>query len=163
MLFELGVVVVVEAFDRCVADCAGHAFDLAVRLGVFGLGHPVLDAERGAGVFDCVGPEVFALGQSLGDQRGCRSACSRRCEMGPIVGHHDVDLVGHGRDKIPEKIGSRFAQGFTIQLDEDEFAQAVNGHDEMVPALRRLDLGSVDMDRTIGAPLVQAQWRGPIV
>jgi len=70
--------------------------------------------------------------------------------MGAIIGQCDVDLVGHGLDKMLEKISCGSAQGFAMQLDEGEFACAINGYEEVEPALRRLHLGNVYVEEADG-------------
>lgn len=55
--------------------------------------------------------------------------------MGAVVGQQDGQPVGHGRDKMAEKIGGGLAQGLAMKLDEGEFGRAVNGHEEIEPAL----------------------------
>ena len=122
------MVVIVETLDGCVLDCAVHALDLAIRPGVLWFGRAVLDAERGAGILEGVRPEGFALGQGLGDQ-WCRRSTRAQCrEMGPVIGQHDGHPVRHGLDKMPQKVGGRFAQGFAMKLDEAKFARSINGY-----------------------------------
>lgn len=146
MPFELVVVVVVEAFNGCVLDRAVHAFDLAIRPRMLRFGCPVLDAERRAGIFEGVRPDGFALRQGFDNERCCRSARTGRSEMGAIIGQHDVDLVRHGFDKMAQKVGGGLAKSLAMQLDEGEFARAIDGHEEVEPAFRRLNLGNVDME-----------------
>ena len=52
MTAQLVVSFVVEAFDRGLFDRALHALDLTVGPRVFGLGQAVVDAGKGAGVFE---------------------------------------------------------------------------------------------------------------
>lgn len=73
--------------------------------------------------------------------------------MGAIVGQDDVDPVGHDFDNMAQKVGGGLAKGLAMQLDEGEFARAINGHEEIEPALRRLHLGDVDMEETDGIAL----------
>ena len=147
MLRELVVVVVMETFDGCVLDGAVHAFNLAIRPRVLGFGRPVLDAQGRTGVFEGVRPDGFALGEGFGNQVCCRSASTGCGEMGAIIGQHDADLVRHGFDKVPQEITCSFAKGFAMKLDEGEFARAINGHEEIEPAFRRLHFGNVDVNR----------------
>ena len=100
MLRELVVVVVMETFDGGVLDRAVHGFDLAVGPRVFWFGRPVLDAEGGAGVFEGVRPDGFALCEGFGNQLSGRSARAGCGEMGSIIGQHDADPVGYGFDKV---------------------------------------------------------------
>lgn len=85
MPFELVMVIGVEAFDVprendppdrflirfTFLDSAVHAFDLAIRPGMFRFGCPVLDAERRAGIFEGVRPDGFALRQGFDTGRCC--------------------------------------------------------------------------------------------
>ncbi len=71
MLRELVMVVVVEALDGRVLDRLVLALDLAVGPGVLRFGRAVLDAQRGAGIFEGVRPDGFALGERIGNQLRC--------------------------------------------------------------------------------------------
>jgi RHS repeat-associated protein len=122
MLAELVVVVVVEAFDRCVLDGAVHALDLAIGSGVLDLGQPVLDAVLLAAHVEHVRDE------------GCGRAFSvarREGELDPVVGEDSVDPVGNCLDQCDEEGRGGDPVGFRLQLDEGEFARAVNGYEEM--------------------------------
>ena len=140
---ELVVVVVVETFDGRLLDGAVHAFDLAIRPRVLGFGCAVLDAEGGAGIFEGMRPDGFALCEGFGNQLCCRSASTRRGEMGAVIGQHDADPVRHGFNKVLEKVGGGSAQGLAMKFDEGEFACPINGNEEIEPAFRRLHLGNV--------------------
>ena len=73
--------------------------------------------------------------------------------MGSIIGQHDADPVGHGFDKVAQEITCSFAQGFAMKLDEGEFARAINGHEEIEPAFRRLHFGDIDVEEADGVAL----------
>ena len=79
---ELVMVIIVETFDGSVFDGAVHAFDPGSGPGVLGFGCAVLDAEGGAGIFEGMRPDGFALCEGFGNQLCCRSASTRRGEMG---------------------------------------------------------------------------------
>lgn len=61
MATELVVALVVEALDRRILDGSVHPLDLAIGPWMFGLGRAVLDVVRGAGVFEGMCPEEFAV------------------------------------------------------------------------------------------------------
>ena len=106
MSAELVVTVVVTALDGRVLDRAVHALDLAVGPRVLGLGQPVLDIELGAGIFEGVSPEAFAVGDGQLNVRHGRAAGAWRGEVDAVVGENRVRLVGTAstrrRRKSPE-------------------------------------------------------------
>ena len=120
---------------------------------------------RGAGVFEGVRPDRFALGEGFGNQLCGRPASAWCGEMGAAaiglepmahqqrLGQHDVDPVGHGFSKMPQKIGGGSAQGLAMKFDEGEFACAINGHEKIKPAFRGLHLGNVDVKKADGVAL----------
>jgi hypothetical protein len=59
---QLGMIVVVEAFDGGVLDGAVHSLDLAVGPGMLHLGEPVLDAILVADAIEDVMEGVFVTG-----------------------------------------------------------------------------------------------------
>lgn len=65
VLPELIVGLVVEAFDRSVLDRAIHPFDLSIGPMMLGVSRTMLDAVRGAAIFEGMRPEAFAVGDSL--------------------------------------------------------------------------------------------------
>lgn len=73
--------------------------------------------------------------------------------MGAIICKDDVGLVRHGFDKMAQEVTSGFAKGFAMKRDDGEFARAINGHEEIEPALRSLHLGNVAMADAEGVAL----------
>ena len=62
---------------------------------------------------------------------------------------------------MPQKISGGSAKGCAMKLGEGQFARAINGHEEIKPAFRRLHLGNIDVKETdrVGLELL---LRGPI-
>ena len=64
---QLIVGFVVEAFDGCLLERPVHSLDLAVGPRVPRLGRPVVDVVSGAGIFEGMRPDAFAVGHGLFD------------------------------------------------------------------------------------------------
>jgi hypothetical protein len=62
----------------------------------------------------------------------------------------DGDPVGHGLNKMSENIGGSLAQGLAMKRNEGELARAINGHEEIKPALGGPYLGDVDLEEAVG-------------
>ena len=62
-------------------------------------------------------------------------------ELGAVVGQHRMDGVGHGRDEGPKEVARDPARGLLVQLGEGELGGAVDGHEEVEPALLGVHLG----------------------
>lgn len=60
---------IVEASDGGILDGSVHPLDLTVGPWMLRSGRAVLDIAGGAGVFEGMGPEAFAIGDRLFDQR----------------------------------------------------------------------------------------------
>lgn len=132
MLFQLRMIVVVEALDGRFLDCSVHSLDLPIGPGVLHLCQPVLDIILVTDpVEDVVGGIFIAL--LIG-------------ELDAIIGEDDVDAVGHGGDQIAQELGGIHLSGFVIEFDEGKFGCPVNRHKEIEFALGRLDLGNIDME-----------------
>ena len=69
MAAKLVVAFVVEAPNGGVLDGAVHSLDLSVGPWMLGLGRTVLDVVPGAGEFEGVGPEKFAVCDGFLDER----------------------------------------------------------------------------------------------
>ena len=68
-----------------------------------------------------------------------------RGEVDSVVGEHGVDLVRHGCEQGLEEVGCYALCGFFMHLDVDELGGAVDGDQQIKPALLGADLGDVDM------------------
>lgn len=143
---QLVVVLVVEAFDGCFLDRPVHPLDLAVGPGVLGLSGSVIDVVSGACQFEGMGTEAFAVGDSLLDQRYCRSTTARGGKMDAIVGQYGVDLVGHGLDQAEQKVARCRGLGLLVQFDKGELAGPVDRHEHVELALFGAYLGEVDVE-----------------
>ena len=95
---------VVEAPDRCVLDGSVHSFDLSVGPRVLCLGGAVIDVVPGAGEFESMGPEEFAVCDRLFDQWHGRASGARSCELNAIVGKHRMDLIGNGCNQAQQEL-----------------------------------------------------------
>jgi hypothetical protein len=61
---------------------------------VLRLGRPVTDIVRGAGIFESLRPETFAIGDGFLDERCGRTASSWRGELDAVVSQNGAGLVG---------------------------------------------------------------------
>ena len=87
---QLGMAVIVIAFDGGLLDCPVHPFDLAIGPGMLDFGKPVLDPVLIAAQIEHV--RHTGRSRALGVSR-------REGELDAIVGQHGVDFVGHGFDQ----------------------------------------------------------------
>jgi hypothetical protein len=69
MLAQLVVGPIAEALDGCLLDRPVYPLDLAVGPRVPGLGCLMIDVVSGAGLFEGMRLEAFAIGHGLLDQR----------------------------------------------------------------------------------------------
>ena len=122
--------IVVVALDGGFLDRAVHALDLPVGPGMLDLGEPVLDAVLVAAHVEHV----------------CHVTCRRtvrvsrrESELDAIVGEHGVDLVGNSRDQSFEEGRGGGPARLPQQLDEGEFAGAIDGDEEVELAFSGLE------------------------
>ena len=64
-----------------------------------------------------------------------------------------MDPVGHGLDERAQEVAGDAARGFLVQLDKGELGGAVDGNQQVEPALRRVDFSNIDVE--------VAEWIGP--
>ena len=151
MTAQLGVVVIVEAFDgrfldravplpgrRLPANAERRAFDLAIRPRMLDLGQPMFDA-----VF------FTAHVEHMGDpcRRGTVGVTRREGELDSIVGEDRVDLVRNGLDQRDEEGRGGGSRRFRLQPNEGEFACPINANSEVEFAFRCLNFGNVDVEK----------------
>jgi putative ABC transport system permease protein len=141
---ELVVAVVVGAPDRGVLDGAVHPLDLTLRPGVPRLGQPVLHVEIGAGRLEGVAAEGHLRRPHGPDVLGRPAVAGWIGEVSAVVGEHRVDPVGHGRDEVTKEVARNAPRRLFVQLDKGELARAVDGHEQVKPALFGVHLGHVD-------------------
>ena len=67
-------------------------------------------------------------------------------ELGALVGEHRVDRVGHGRDEVTEEVARAAPRRLPVQLNKGELARAIDGHEQVEPALLGVHLGDVDVE-----------------
>ena len=70
--------------------------------------------------------------------------------------------IWHGLKHVMQDLPGRLSVSRCNELSDGELGRSVNAHKEIELAFSRLQPGDVDVDRAIGAPLVQAQWQGPM-
>ena len=131
MASQLIVAVIVVAFDGSVLDGSVHSFDLSIRPGVFDLGQPVVDIIFAAAHIEHVGE--IGCGRAIPVAR-------RQGELDAIVGQDRVDFVRYGCDERFQEGRCGFPVRFLDELDEGEFACAVNGDIKGAAFLPRSEL-----------------------
>jgi hypothetical protein len=134
MLFQLCVIVVMEAPDGGFLNGPIHPLDLSVGLGVFHLSQTMLDAVI---VADPV--EDVLEGISVAGPVG---------ELDAIIGQDGMNGVRHGRDQIAQELSGIHLTGFGIEFCEGELGCPVNRYEEIELALGRLHLSNVDVEIT---------------
>ena len=125
---KLGVVIVVEALDGRVLDGAVHAFDLAVRPGMFRLGQPLFDVELGAGAVEGMCPGKLALCDGFPDLGNDRTGAAGGRELDAprhglsdpwrsngSIGKNSVGAVGDSGDKMAQEIARDGRRGALVQ------------------------------------------------
>jgi hypothetical protein len=99
VLTALVVSVIMIAVNGGLFDRAVHAFDLAIRPGMFDLGEPVIDAVVGASALKGMAPEQFSFRPHLPDVDRRPAFASWIGELNAIVGENRVDGVGNNGNK----------------------------------------------------------------
>ncbi len=79
------------------------------------------------------------------DLRNGRPSRTGRRELDPVIRQDRVYLVGHGCDQVPEEVARDTGSGLLVQLDEGELGRAVDGDEQVEPALLGAHLGDVDV------------------
>lgn len=97
---QLGVVVVVIAFDRCLLDCPVHPLDLAIGPGMLDLGESVLNVVLVADPVEDMVEGVFVV-RHVG-------------ELDAIVGQHGVDGIGDCCDQVAQELGGNHLVGLAM-------------------------------------------------
>ena len=123
-------------FDCCFLDGSVHAFNLSIRPGVFDPGQPVVDVIFTAAHIEHVG-EV-GCGRAIPVTR-------RQGELDAIVGQDRVDLVGYGCDECFQEGRGGLSVRFLDELDEGEFARAINRDIKIQLPFRSLHFRYIDM------------------
>lgn len=137
MLSQSRVGVVVVAPDGRFFERAVHAFDLAVRPRVVGPGQAMFDIVFAADAIEHVGAVL----------RGWSIAVLRHVtELDAVAGEHGVDLVRYRHDQAFEESCRSFAIGLIVELDEGEFARAIDGNEHVELAFPCSQFGNADME-----------------
>ena len=134
---QLGVAVVMIAFDRGFLDRPVHPFHLSVGPGMLDLGETVLDAVLATAHVEHV-RDVLC--------RGAVGVARREGELDAVVGQYRVDRVGHGLYQGDEEGRGRRPAGLRDKLDEGELAGPVDRDIEIELAFGGADLGDVDVE-----------------
>jgi len=92
---------------------------------VLGFGRPVIDIVRGAGIFESLRPEAFAIGDGFFDERYGRPASPWRGELDAVAGQDGVSLVGNGLDQSPQEVARCCGFGALVEVGERELARLV--------------------------------------
>lgn len=129
---QLGMAVVMVAFDRCLFDSPVHPLDLAVGPWMLHLGQTMLDAVFVADPIEDVMEGVFV-------------ACLIG-ELDAVIGQHRMDRIGDGRDQVAQELGSDHLACFPMQFDKGELAGSVDCHEQTQLAFGGLNLGDVDVE-----------------
>ena len=145
VFFELGMGLVVKAFDGRFLESSIHALDLPVGPGMFRFGPAMLDGVLFAGIGEGVHTEE--------ERRSCCDLFLRqnrfRCvvdEVGAVVGEHRVNGVGNRGDQGSEEVASDAPGSALMQLGIRKLAGSINGYKEIEFALLGPDLGDIDME-----------------
>ncbi len=138
-------VVVISTYRRLL-DRAVHALDLAVGLGVVGLGQAVIDVVTGAGDFKGVGAKMLSTLLSQLDVGGGRTEVARGGEVSAVVGENGVDFIRDELDEFLQKIGGLAPSRPFHQSGEGELAGAVDGDKKVELTLGGAHLGEIDVE-----------------
>ena len=102
---------------------------------MLGLGQPVIDIVKGAGVFEGVRVEEPPLGDHLLDLGWGPGFAGGIGEVGSVVGEDGVDPVGDGFDQAAQEVRGRAARHLLMQFDEGELRGPINRDKEIELAL----------------------------
>lgn len=139
MAFELGVAVVVIAFDSGVLDRAVHPFDLPIRPGMVDLGEAM---------FDAVLPTVHREHVADVARRRTVGVAWREAELDAVVGQIRVDPVRYSCDQGDQEGRGCHPVRAVHQLHEGELARAIDCYEQVELALGGLNLGADDVEET---------------
>ena len=134
--FELFMAVVVIPFDGRFLDRPVHPFDLTICPWMFDFGEAVLDAVLLAAHIE----HVSHVGR-------CRTVgvARREGKLDAVVCQDGVNLVWNGSDESFQESGCGGPSRFLHQLDEGEFARAIDSNIQIELPFGRLYLCDVDM------------------
>ena len=124
------------AFDGRVLECPVHAFGLPVR--------PWMP-DFGEAVFYSVFPATHVEHVRHASRRWAARVAGRNCELDAVAGQNGMDRAGNGCDQRHQKGRCGFSAGLGDQLNESEFACAINGDVEVELAFGGLNLGNIEM------------------
>ena len=114
---QLGMAVIVIAFDCCLLDRTVHAFDLTVGPWVLRLGKPV---------FDVMAPTSAVEGMATPASGWAVTVLRQVSELDAIIGQYRLDGVGHDLDQFIQERGGRHGVRLVCQPDKRELRCAVD-------------------------------------
>jgi hypothetical protein len=146
MLFELLMMFVVIACDRCCWQGAIHAFDLAIGPGMARRGEARLTASLRTGLIAGM-EEGEAFRKLTVFLRVCplTKGC-QRCARRAVIRQDRVDRVGYCGAEGPQAVGSAPACGLLLPLGNGKRARPIDGHEAREAAFCRRHLGHGDLD-----------------
>lgn len=86
----------------------------------------MIDIVRGAGEFESLRPEAFAIGDGFLDERCGRTASPWRGELDAVVGQNGVGLVGNRLDQSRQEVARCCGFGALVEVGERELAGLVD-------------------------------------
>lgn len=139
VLFQLVVIVVMIAFNRCLLDRAVHAFDLTIGPGVFDFCQSMINAVLRT--------------DTVKNMNAGKFVTSLVGELNAVVRQDCVDRIRQRLDQIAQERRRRHFSGFLHQLDKGELRCPVNGDKQVQLALLGAHFGDVDMKIADGVSL----------
>src|SRR5258706_13157225 len=143
VLAELIVAFIVVAADGRFLEGPVHSLDLTVCPRMIWLCKPVLDPVLAAAHIKHVDHVSRSWAVCISGREG---------KLNSVVREHGVDLIGNGCDQLEQEARRGHSVGLLHQLGKDEFAWAINGHEEVKLAFFGSHLGDVDVK--------EADWIG---
>ena len=147
MCSQLVVVVVVEAFDGRLLDRSVHSFNLTIGPRVVWFRQAVLNL---VGLTDHVEPHLPRI--------CCVPVSGLLCELDAVIGEDRVDAVRHSLKQMFKELPRGLAIRLFHELGDGKPAAPINAHKEVELALRRVNLGDVDMKKPIGYRLKRCRF-----
>ena len=104
-----------------------------------------MDDDFGEAMLDAVLPAAHLEHVRHLSRSGSVRMAWREAGLDAVVRQDGMNLVGHSGDQSDKEGGDRHAVGALYQMNEGEFAGAVDGQEEIEFALRRSHFGDVDV------------------
>jgi len=133
---QLFMAVIVITLHSGFLDGSVHALDLPVGPGMVGFGVAVIDAVQKADPVKRVATKACGWPFAVLGQIG---------KLDTVIGEHSVDAIGNGCNQSLKKCRSGTHVCAFNQFHEGELRGAVNGHEQIQPALRSAHLCQIDV------------------